>query len=252
MRALCVSIHDVAPATLERCRAIAAAVAELDTAVPLTLLVVPRYHGAPADPPREYREWIGERLARGDALALHGYTHSDDAPPPRGLRQRLRRSVYTAREGEFAALAHEEAAERIARGRRWFSEQGWPVSGFVAPAWLLSDGAWQAVREAGFLYTTTLTRFHVLPNNRALVAPTFVYSARGAWRRTASRAWNATLAAALAQAPVVRFGFHPADADHSELMQHALALLSRVKRKREALTKPELAHRVSDARVRSA
>ena len=252
MRALCVSIHDVAPQTLPLCRTIATAVGEIDSTLPLTLLVVPCYHGHVENPPVAYREWIGERLARGDALALHGFTHRDDAPAPRGIAQRLRRRLYTAGEGEFAALSRGQAAERLARGRRWLAAQGWQADGFIAPAWLLSDGAWRALRDSDFLYTATLTHFHVLKPRSVLAAPTVVYSAHSAWRRLASRMWNAALVAATRDAELVRVGFHPADAQHPRLLRHALVLLERLRRAREALTKADAARLIAAREMNAA
>ena len=191
--------------------------------------------------PAEFRDWIEVRLARGDAIALHGLTHRDEAPPPGNASGRLRRSVYTAEEGEFSALTREDAAHRIEEGRRWLTEQGWSTDGFVAPAWLMSDGAWKAVRSAGFLYTTTLTRFHLLKHDTSLCAPTLVYSTRTAWRRALSRAWNAALATGTQGARLVRFGFHPADAQHETLMRHAAGILAQVAENRRAVTKSEFA-----------
>ena len=241
--ALCVSIHDVAPRTLPSCKKIADALQEIHPGLPLTLLVVPCYHGE-SELPREYVEWIEQRLARGDELALHGYTHSDEGPAPRTLGERLRRGVYTAREGEFAALARDEAIARIARGREWFGERGWPLRGFVAPAWLVSSGTWEALQRFDFLYTTTLTQFHLLDRGIALKAPTVVYSTRSAWRRTASRWWNSNLAHRMRSTPLVRVGFHPADAAYDDVMTHALALVRRLNDGRTALTKSAFASAV--------
>jgi uncharacterized protein len=221
VRALCVSIHDVAPRTFGACQRIAQAVREVDPACPLTLLVVPRYHGDDSLPP-EFLSWLESRRARGDELALHGYTHLDDGEPPRGVQERLRRQTYTAGEGEFAALAREEAAKRIECGRRWFAQHGWTPSGFVAPAWLLSRGAWQALEEAGFQYTTTLTRFHALNPRASIRAPSIVYSTRSAVRRRASCVWNRVLLTT---------------ASYSSVMQHGLELLAQLLRTRTALTK---------------
>jgi uncharacterized protein len=236
VRALCVSIHDVAPRTFGACQRIAQAVREVDPACPLTLLVVPRYHGDDSLPP-EFLSWLESRRARGDELALHGYTHLDDGEPPRGVQERLRRQTYTAGEGEFAALAREEAAKRIECGRRWFAQHGWTPSGFVAPAWLLSRGAWQALEEAGFQYTTTLTRFHALNPRASIRAPSIVYSTRSAVRRRASCVWNRVLLTTASHSPLVRVGFHPADAQYSSVMQHGLELLAQLLRTRTALTK---------------
>lgn len=245
------SIHDVAPRTLVACRQISAAIEAIAPALPLTLLVVPCYHGD-RDIPREYVNWIEQRLARGDELALHGYTHRDDAPMPRSWAGNVRRAAYTDREGEFSALTRDEAIERIERGRTWFAERGWPLHGFVAPAWLLSDGTWEALRAFDFSYTTTLARFHVLRPRVVLRAPSVVYSTRSAWRRNASLVWNAALTRASAGARLVRVGFHPADAQHADVMAHALARIRRLAGERQALTKVAFARAHCAKLMRSA
>ena len=102
----------------------------------------------------------------------------------------------------------------------------------------------KALNDAGFFYTTTLSAFHVLPKRLRVRAPTLVYSARNAWRRGASLAWNAALARASAAAELVRFGFHPADVRHPNVMSHALCLLERLAGERRPLTKAGFAHTV--------
>jgi hypothetical protein len=109
---------------------------------------------------------LSTALARGDELVLHGYTHLDTAPRPTRWRERFLRGTYS-REGEFAALSADEAERRIRLGLDWFAQRGWPVSGFVAPAWLLGEGAWQALRRFDFAYTTTYARFHLLTDRGA-------------------------------------------------------------------------------------
>jgi predicted deacetylase len=241
--ALCVSIHDVAPRTLRACEAIADAIERIAPRVPLTLLVVPQYHGDTALP-ESFVQWISHRIERGDELALHGFTHLDSGGRSTSTVGRVTRSIYTAGEGEFSALSREDASELIARGRVWFGERGWKAQGFVAPAWLVSPGTWDALRDFDFMYTTTLSRFHALERGVALRAPSVVYSTRSAWRRNASRIWNTALARASARMPLVRFGFHPADADHREVMSHALRLLDTLAERRVAVTKSAFARTV--------
>ncbi|HEV7823140.1 MAG TPA: DUF2334 domain-containing protein, partial [Burkholderiales bacterium] len=69
----------MAPRTLEECKYIADRVFALASSIPLTLLVVPHYHGD-TTLPADYLDWIAGRLHKGDELALHGYTHLDEAP----------------------------------------------------------------------------------------------------------------------------------------------------------------------------
>jgi predicted deacetylase len=236
VRALCVSIHDVAPDTWPQCERLWQALRAVAD-IPLTWLVVPRYHGwAPPAPAMERA--LDAALALGHELALHGYTHLDTAPAPgAGLRTRFVRTVYTQSEGEFAAIGADEARERIALGLAWFAERGWPVRGFVPPAWLLGEAAWRVLREFPFEYTTTLSRFHLLPEQRSLWSPSLVYTARNAAGRLVSPRANAALALLMAPKPLVRFSLHPRDAQFPALVRHAQHLVARLLDDRVPCTK---------------
>src|SRR3569623_827832 len=140
--ALCIALHDVAPATWPACRRLLALVDELGP-VPVTLLVVPDYHhrGRVTGDPSFIRA-IEARLARGDEVVVHGYHHLDEARNTASPLQWIKRHVYTQSEGEFAAIDEAEAHARLMRGWEMLAiELGWPVAGFVAPAWLLGRGA---------------------------------------------------------------------------------------------------------------
>lgn len=237
MRALCISIHDVAPATWSLCRELRDAVSEACPRAPVTLLVVPNYHDDGAATPAAYLEWLHTCVARGDEIALHGYTHRDESAHDAHGMQRLARRVYTASEGEFAGLSHGEAVRRIARGRLWCAAHGLLVRGFVAPAWMLGRDAWAALDDFDFEYTTTLTRFIALPTRQHVFAPSVVYSTRSALRRALSRAWNRVLISATARASLVRIGLHPTDARHLRVINHARELLGALARVREPMTK---------------
>ena len=238
-RLLCIALHDVAPATLDACRLLRRLVHDHLRGAPVTLLVVPAWHGAAPAAPPAYRQWLSACIGQGDEPALHGYTHLDDAPPASSWGDRLRRRVYTAGEGEFAALGRDEARERMIRGTAWCRSLGFDVTGFVAPAWLMSPGAWAAARDCGFAYTTTLHGIHALPSGRRIAAPTLTWSTRSRWRRIASRGWNGALARATQSAPVLRIGLHPADAYHPEIVDQIGRLLPLVARGRLVVTKRE-------------
>jgi predicted deacetylase len=158
---LCVSIHDVASATWSDCLRLVEAVRAVAD-IPLTWLVVPHYHFRPEQSPA-MEACLNVALERGDELALHGYSHLDTEAGSGGLRARFLRNVYTRREGEFAALTEAEARRRLELGLDWFAARGWTPTGFVPPAWLLGEGAWRALRDAPFAYTTTFSHFHCLP-----------------------------------------------------------------------------------------
>jgi predicted deacetylase len=241
--ALCVSIHDVAPATWPECLHLLHAIRAVAD-IPLSWLVVPRYHNS-ALRSLACEATLDKLLGEGHELVLHGYTHHDPNAHKGSLRSRFLRTIYTEREGEFAALGAAEARRRIELGLAWFGERGWPVSGFVAPAWLLGPQVWPLLADYAFHYTTTFTRFHVLRPARSLLAPSLVYAARNRVGRLVSPPLD-TLAVALSgRAPLVRLALHPRDARYPSLVRHAQHLVEHLLVSREALTKAAFARRLS-------
>lgn len=236
--ALCVSLHDVAPATWPACRRLLAMLDGIGP-LPVSLLVVPDYHhrGCVDHDPAFVRA-IEARIARGDEVVLHGYHHLDERVPGSQPLDWLQRRVYTAGEGEFAALAAADAHHRLLRG--WDMLTGrlhWPIAGFVAPAWLLGPGARAALTQLPFRYTTTLRSIYRLPDWHETAAPSLVYSVRSAWRRALSRRWNRWLYSRSANLPLLRAGLHPADADHPDVVDDWRALLQHALEQRRPLTK---------------
>jgi predicted deacetylase len=239
-RVLCVSVHDVAPCTWPQCQRLLQAIQAVAN-IPVTLLVVPEYHHRPVTDSIRYEHQLEYRLSRGDELALHGYTHLDEGPGPASCWGRFTRRVFTQGEGEFAALDVTQATSRLRRGLDWFERRKWPVQGFVAPAWLLGKGAWLALNDFTFTYTTTLTRFHYLPKHQSLLSPSLVYSARNSWGRVISRQGNALSSVMLQNARLVRLGLHPNDACYPETIAHFQSLIEKLLSAREARTKAAFA-----------
>jgi predicted deacetylase len=237
-RFLCVSLHDVAPATWTSCLRLLSMLEEIGR-VPLTLLVVPEYHGkGRIDTDTSFLRRLEERLLLGDEVALHGYYHLDDGPT-KGYWDRLQRRLYTAGEGEFAALGAEAARARLERGVKLVERLGWPVKGFVAPAWLLGPGAQAALQELPFQYTTTLRRIYRMPSWTHTTAQSLVYSTRSPWRRIVSRAWNDRLFHRSRNDSVLRISLHPEDARYPGVMGHWRSLIKQALSNRIPLTKTE-------------
>jgi predicted deacetylase len=247
VRALCVSVHDVAPGTWPQCERLLQAIHAVAD-IPVTLLVVPAYHRRPVADSAGYERRLERRLAGGDELALHGYTHLDEAAPPAGWRDSFTRRLYTRSEGEFYAIDAAEARRRLELGLAWFAQRRWPVEGFVAPAWLLGEGAWSALADFPFSYTTTLRRFYVLPDRRALPSHSLVYTVRSGWRRQMSRTWCSLLCRALRNAPLVRLSLHPTDAGHPQVVRHFQRMIEMLAPERQAMTKASFARQVGWAR----
>jgi hypothetical protein len=218
-RLLAVSIHDVAPATWTHCRALLALVDAL-RAGPASLLVVPDYHGrCRVDRDAGFRRAIDRRLEHGDEVALHGYRHVDEAPLRPGAGDRLRRRVYTAGEGEFAALDGEETVRRIGRGLAMLARCGWAAEGFTPPAWLVSEEAAAALACSPLRYLALRDRL-VSAGGAAIAGPSLVVSVRSPWRRVLSRVFVDVTARRTAAMPLVRVALHPADAAHPAVMRH--------------------------------
>lgn len=217
-------MHDVCPATWPQCERLLAALAKV-APHPATLLVVPEYYrGSPARGDKEFCRTLSLRLHAGDELALHGFRHHDDEPLG-GAVDRIVRTVYTAAEGEFARVSQAQAYARILTGIRWFKEQNWPLHGFVAPAWLMSPGTWNALENLPLRYTTTLTRLYLLQQGRSYPSTNLTFCVRTPLRRATSHGW-VELARQLGQnGPLVRLGIHPADGAYPRVVRHWQSLL---------------------------
>jgi hypothetical protein len=239
-RTVCIVLHDVAASTEPACLRVLAAVRDVAGDVPVTLLVVPRYHGE--TPTVAFERWLDERVARKDELALHGLTHRDDGVAD-GWVDRARRSGYTRGEGEFWALSRDEALARIDAGLAWFARQRWPVAGFVAPAWLLGPGARAAVAQRPFEYTSTLRQLLHLPEGRAITSQSVVYSTSSAWRRGSSLLWNALVARGVRGNRLLRLELHPRDADFAPVRRSWQAILARALADRRPETVAEFMRR---------
>lgn len=237
VRAVCVSLHDVAPATWPDCRRLLKAL-DAVAPVPVTLLIVPDYHRRGViNLDTAFCRDIEQRLARGDEIALHGYCHLDEGPRPRGVWQRLRRGVYTAGEGEFAALSVAEACARLEQGLGLLQGLGWPVAGFVPPAWLMSAGAWEAVQALPFSYTSTQSGVYRLPVRTFLPSQCLVYSVRSALRRRMFQRWNESLVKKLHDNNLLRLGLHPVEASCPEVVRGWQDFLAEALHDRMAMTK---------------
>lgn len=227
MKTVCLVLHDVAPSTWGDYQPFVEAVDALGN-VPMTWLVVPDFHRHDAlDANPAFRRVLDARVARGDELALHGYYHDDQEPMSHNPRDWFMRRVYT-HEGEFYRLSREVALGRMHAGLELFQRYDWPVRGFVAPAWLMSDGTRQALRELPLSYTSDPQHLYRLPDFSAVDAPGLVWSARSAWRRGLSKIVSDQREQRWRDAPVIRLGLHPVDMRHRFSRDYWLRTLERL------------------------
>ncbi len=236
---LCIVLHDVAPATWPACRRLLDMLVDLGDP-PVTLLVVPDFHGrGRIDTAPDFFRSVDALAARRAEIALHGYFHRDDAPSPRSPGAWLRRRILTAGEGEFSTLDRDAAACRIDDGQHMLTRVGWNIAGFVPPAWLGSRGTYEALCATTLRYTSTHTALITLPDQRRIAAPCLTASTRSAWRRSVSRIWLRTMSSLWAASPLLRIGLHPDDALHPEIMMCWRKLIGTLLHDRIALTKSQ-------------
>lgn len=210
-RLLCVSLHDVAPATLLECRHTLEFLDALHIG-PVSLLVVPDYHGlGRADRDERFCDFVRTRTLRGDEIVLHGYFHREPDVQWRGLRNWLGRRAHIDQEGEFARLTPRVARMRLLRGLAVLRAAGWRPNGFVAPAWLMSPGTCKALQNLPLRYYATRDYVYLLADEGRIHAPSLFVNTRSPWHRMLSASWNHAVLGRHLDAPVLRVTLHPRD-----------------------------------------
>jgi len=235
-RALVVSLHDVSPRTRQECDSILQDLARRGVSH-CSLLVIPDHHhrGHMGDDP-EFVTWLRKQAEAGQEIVMHGYFHQRTARANESARDKLTTRLYTAGEGEFYDIDRAGAATLVSKARDEFQQLGLAPSGFIAPAWLLSDEAEQALRDLRVSYTTRLGSVLDLETGEVHRSQSLVWSVRSGWRRRTSLIWNALLFRRLATSPLLRISIHPVDLHHPKIWQQIGELVTRALARREPLT----------------
>ncbi len=208
-RRLLASIHDVGPKFEAHVDQLVGILERHVGAAKFAMLVVPdHWDEAPLSAAPAFQAKLRRWSDAGVEMFLHGWRHRDDARA-KGFAQKH----MTAGEGEFSGLSAFDASARIVEGRKIVEDAiGRPVAGFIAPAWLYSKGALDAVRDDGF----ALAEDHLKvwqPVGGAVIArgPVITWASRSPWRIRSSL-MVAAAARALPQAlPTARIAVHPGD-----------------------------------------
>lgn len=236
IRSLVVSLHDVSPHTQPECAAILGELRALG--VPhASLLVIPdHHHKGHMLANANFAAWLREQAAAGHEIVAHGYYHQRARRTGESVPAKLTTRFYTADEGEFYDLDRATATALVAQARQEFAQLGVTTAGFIAPAWLLSAEAENALRDLHCEYTTRLASVLDLRTGRATASQSQVWSVRSGWRRQMSLAWNALLFRRLRKNPLLRISIHPVDLRHAKIWQQIRELITRALAEREPLT----------------
>jgi len=232
---LAVALHDVEPATFERCALIRDWLEDhgVDR---VTLLVIPAPDLHPFHDRRpELAVWLSERRRAGDAVAQHGFQHRQ-VRNGTGARQVLA-GWQGGRAAEFVGLDDEETRRAVDAGRRVLRLAGVEARGFVAPAYAYT-GALHASLAPHFEWWATLHRLHRDHGAQSTVAPALCLGTSTRFKRLVSPAL--VRAASVVAGPVLRLDLHPADLDHP---RHIIAVekVLRGARRRVPVTYDDLA-----------
>ena len=209
---LLVSIHDVSPAQEAKVLRLWDLCA--GRGVTPALLVVPNWHGEwPLQDHPRFINWIRARAEEGAELVLHGERH-DEIGLPRGLADHWRAWGKTDGEGEFLTLDGPQARERLDRGLAHLRELGLDPTGFVPPAWLAREVAYEAAAAVGLGFSEDTRSVRLLPSGRRVRSPVIRWSTR-----TSIRSWGSVAVAESRwilqrTAAYPRIALHPRDLDH--------------------------------------
>jgi predicted deacetylase len=234
---LLVSIHDVSPKFEGEIDRLAGLVESRTGASRFAMLVVPDFwDDAPIARDRAFQRRLRDWAAAGAEMFVHGWSHRD--PDPKGFGARH----MTAGEGEFSGLGRAEALRRMTEARSVVEDAiGRPAAGFIAPAWLYSRSARDAVAEAGFSLAEDHLRVWHPPSGRILSrGPVITWATRTPFRKASSLLAATALRRLLAPLPAVRLAVHPADTRHPDTMASIDKSLKILLRHRHAARYSEL------------
>jgi predicted deacetylase len=213
-----VSIHDVAPATLDESEYLLGLVEQWGARS--SLLVVPGPWRVPvvADDP-EFVDWLHRAAARGHEVVAHGWEHRhvDDPGARPHVGRRLAERILTRGCAEFSGLGRDEAVRRGRRSLATLEGLGFSPTGFVAPGWALSAASTDALRSIGVDYTTTRTAVIDFVEPKSIAVPAVCHRPGSALSKLAARMVVAIVEMRCRDRRSIRLALHPDDVHDDRL-----------------------------------
>jgi uncharacterized protein len=263
-RTIAVALHDIEPATFERCALIRDWLDDHGVSR-VTLLVIPARDLHPlAERSPEMVGWLLEREGSGDAIAQHGFQHLRRGGMRAGGPGRSLHIAGAASEREFVGLDATETRRAVDAGRRVLKLAGIEPRGFVAPGYAYTPALRKTLSERFSWWAALLGLHRVQPSpsllgadgaeeattpgwrggeesrRRELLGPPIALSSSGRLRQRLSP--TLLRAGALAAGGTLRLDLHPSDLDHPSHMLALEWVLRRAAGRREAVTYDELAN----------
>jgi predicted deacetylase len=176
-----VSVHDVAPTTLDDVRWLTARLDALGVRRRV-LMAIPAPDGAELDPDSPTAELLRDEQALGNEVVLHGYTHRTVGAFRGSAWDAFRARTFAPRDAEFLSVDAGEARRRLDRGRAVLERAGLAVRGFCPPGWFASPGLDAQLAAAGFTHAIGLIRLADLHRRRHRTVPSFGYMGADAFQ----------------------------------------------------------------------
>jgi len=237
---IAVALHDIEPATFERCALIRDWLDDHGVGR-VTLLVIPARDLHPlGERSPEMAGWLAERHRKGDSIAQHGFQHEQLSHA--AFYRHTPLAARSRGAAEFAGLDGAETRRAVDAGWRVLKLAGIEPDGFVAPAYAYTR-ALRRVLPGKFRWWAGLLRLHRTyaasdGDPRPRLAPAWSMGTESSLQRILSP--SIIRAGSLLCGNTLRLDLHPADLQHP---RHMLALewvLHRAGRRREAITYDEL------------
>jgi predicted deacetylase len=272
-RTIAVALHDIEPATFERCALIRDWLDDHGVDQ-VTLLVIPARDLHPlAERSPEMVNWLIERERGGDAIAQHGFQHlRSGARGGGGGPYQSLRNLNADHENEFVGLDAHETRRAVDAGRRVLKLAGIEPRGFVAPGYAYTPALRHTLGERFHWWAALLGLHRAYPGSppvlagtqpriqekidprderdmsrradhrdisREMLGPPISLSSAGRLRRALSPVL--LRAGALISGTTLRLDLHPSDLEHPNHMLALEWVLRRSACTREAVTYEQLA-----------
>lgn len=278
LNTLAVALHEVEPATLDRCRHIREWLGERSVNR-ATLLVIPARDLHPlANRSPDVASWLLERRHAGDSIAQHGFQHTEG----RGRPNIWAIGMGGTRRSEFAGMDAHETRRAVEAGWRVLKLAGIDPDGFVAPGYAYTPALRETLKKrfrwwvelfgvhhvevAPHLFTplsgATAQTAHVIqaaPDmpmvRHTIMPPPLAPASPSGLRRSMSRALMRMESHIEALMPLatLRVDVHPHDFDRPSRVAALERLLLAMAEDRRAITYDELAlsslKRPTDSRI---
>ena len=198
------SIHDVAPHTLERVEKIIDKLPE-KAHKHLILLVIPGLSWQ-----KEQVETLRQFQKQGFILAGHGWYHK--AKNIRSFYHKCH-SLFVSRDvAEHLSLNENEILEMMQRNRSWFAEHELDIPDcYVPPAWALGNISRSALQQSGFRYIETTGGYIDSTSKQSKTFPLIGFEADTPLRKYTLLAWNKINAMLSSKTKPLRISIHPYD-----------------------------------------